>query len=193
MTLHGTGGRIPNRSTTKASTRIRTAWTKRERKRLMPESLQGQEEGHEIDVLLRGQRLAEHRRHHTLRVTRDGAHRGRVENLAHDVLGGLDLGDMRQVGADLRGADLARLVTGDTGALAGEYRLARLRVAGQLELRHAPVGRGAGGLGNVVELRVHGPAERLQECGDRPELGAVEPDRRLVDARHDIRVSLDHV
>src|SRR5438270_1901755 len=97
---------MPNRNTTKASTTMRTAWTKRERKRLMPGSFQRQQEGHEVDVFLRRQRLTEHRRHHALRIARDGAQRRRVEDLAHDVLGRLDLGDLRQVGTDLRRADL---------------------------------------------------------------------------------------
>src|SRR5712692_1381975 len=141
MTLHGAGGRIPNRSTTNASTRIRTAWTKRERSRLMPESFERQEEGDEVDVLLRRQRLAEHRRHDALGVARHGAHRRRVEDLAHDVLRRLDPRDLREVGPDGRGPDLARLVTGDAGALAREDRLARLGVAGQLELRRRAAGR----------------------------------------------------
>src|SRR5437773_6587221 len=136
---------MPNRRTTKASTTMRTAWTKRERKRLMPGSFERQQEGYEVDVFLRRQRLTEHRWHHALRIARDGAQRRGVEDLAHDVLGRLDLGDLRQVGTDLRGADLARLVTGDARALAGEHRFARLRVAGQLELRRrAPGRRGAG-------------------------------------------------
>src|SRR2546429_5187889 len=173
---------MPNLSTTKASKTMRTAWTKRERKRLMPGSFQGQQEGHEVDVFLRRQRLPEHWWHYALRIARDGAQRRRVEDLAHDVLGRLDLGDLRQVGTDLRRADLARLVTGDARALAGEHRFARLRVAGQLELRRrAPGGRRAGGLGDVVERHVHGPAEGLEERGDRPELRTVEPDRRPVD------------
>src|SRR5207245_1128112 len=35
--------------------------------------------------------------------------------------------------------------------------------------------------------------ERLEEGRHRPELRPVEPDRRLVDARHDVRVPLDEV
>src|SRR5712691_9201512 len=123
MTLHGTGGRMPNLRTTKASTRSSAAWTKRERRTLMPGSLQSQEEGDEVDVLFCRQRLAEHRRHHALRVAGHRADARRVEDLAHEVLGRLDLRDLREVGTDGRGADLARLVARDAGTLAGEDRL----------------------------------------------------------------------
>src|SRR5256712_11583253 len=113
ITLQGDGGRMPKRSTTKAPTRMTTAWMKRERRKLMPASFEGQQEGDEVDILLRRQRLAEHRRHDALRIARHGAHGRGVQDLSHDVLGRLDPGDLRQIGSDLRGANLARLVTGD--------------------------------------------------------------------------------
>src|SRR5262249_52495245 len=92
-------------------------------------------------------------------------------------------------------ADLPRLVARDAAALARENRLARLRVAGNLHLGRAASARrgGARGLGNVIELHVGRAAERLEERGERPELGAVQPDRWLVDVRHDVRVALDQV
>src|SRR5207245_1683196 len=93
---------MPKRSARKAPTRMTTAWTKRERRTLMPASFESQQEGDEVHVLLRRQGLAEDRWHDAFRVARHGAHR-------------------------------------------------------------------------------------------RPELGSVEPDRRLVDARHDVRIPLDEV
>src|SRR5216117_3980044 len=185
---------MPKRSTTNAPTRITTAWTKRERRKLMRTSFERQQEGDEVDVLLRRQRLAEHRRHDALRIARHGPHSRRVQDLAHDVLGCLDLGDLREVGPDGRGTDLPRLVTGDAGPLSSEHRFARPRVARQLELGRRPSGRrGAGRLWNVVERHVDGAPERLEEGHNRPQLGPVEPDGRLVDARHDVRVPLDEV
>src|SRR5215467_14276378 len=120
---------MPNRKMTNATTSTRTAWTKRERKKLIG-SLERHQERHEIDVLLRRQCLAEHRRHDALREARDGAGACRIEDLLHDVVGRLDLRDLRQIGANWRGADLPRLVARDAAALAREDRLARLRVAG---------------------------------------------------------------
>src|SRR5262245_1313617 len=134
---------MPNRKTRKAMTRTRTAWTNRERRKLIG-SLERHQERHEIDVLLRRQRLAEHRRHDALREARDRAGAGRIEDLLHDVVGRLDLGDLREVGADRRGADLARLVAGDAAALALEDRLARLRVAGNLHLGRSASARSGG-------------------------------------------------
>src|SRR6266480_4280043 len=116
ITLHGAGGRMPKRSTTKALTRITTAWTKRERRTLIRGSFQRQQERDEIDVLFRRQRLTEHGRHDALRIARHGAHGRRVQDLAHDVLGRLDPGDLREVGPDRRCAHLARLVTGNASA-----------------------------------------------------------------------------
>src|SRR6266446_10034025 len=99
---------MPKRSASKAPTRMTTAWTKRERRTLMPASFEGQQEGDEVHVLLRRQGLAEDRWHDAFRVARHGAHRRGVQDLAHDVLGRLDPRDLRQIGPDLRGADLAR-------------------------------------------------------------------------------------
>src|SRR5437773_8688953 len=126
---------MPKRSTTNAPTRITTAWTKRERRKLMRTSFERQQEGDEVDVLLRRQRLAEHRRHDALRIARHGPHGRRVQDLAHDVLGCLDLGDLREVGPDGRGTDLPRLLTVDAAILSSRLRFARPRVARQLELR----------------------------------------------------------
>src|SRR3989449_83863 len=100
---------MPKRSARKAPTRMTTAWTKRERRTLMPASFEGQQEGDEVHVLLRRQGLAEDRWHDAFRVARDAA------------------------------------------------------------------------------------PERLEQGHHRPELGSVEPDRRLVDARHDVRIPLDEV
>src|SRR2546425_13170221 len=87
---------MPKRSTRKAPTRMTTAWTKRERRTLTPASFEGQQEGDEVHVLLRRQGLAEDRWHDAFRVARHGAHRRGVQDLAHDVLGRLDPGDLRQ-------------------------------------------------------------------------------------------------
>src|SRR4030095_8436482 len=141
---------MPNRKTTNATTSTRMAWTKRERRKLLA-SLERHQERHEIHVLLSGQRLAEHRRHDALREARDRARSRRIEDLLHDVVGRLDLGELREIGADWRGADLPRLVAGDAAALAREDRLARLRVARNLDLgRAAARRRGARGAGDVV-------------------------------------------
>src|SRR5437773_2575981 len=157
------GAGCTTRSARKAPTRMTTAWTKRERRTLMPASFESPQEGDEVHVLLRRQGLAEDRWHDAFRVARHGAHRRGVQDLAHDVLGRLDPCDLRQIRPDLRGADLARLVTGDTRPLAGEHRFARFRVAGQLELGRRPAARrGPGGLGSVIERDVHAPPERLE-------------------------------
>src|SRR5207249_8252322 len=107
----------------------------------------------------------------------------------------LDLRDLREIGTDRRRADLSGLVAGDAAALAGEDRLARLRVAGQLQLGRRPAARRARahGLRDVVQLHVDGAAERLEERRERPDLGAVQRDRRFVDLRHDVRVALDEM
>src|SRR5215510_160318 len=153
---------MPNRRITNATTRTRTAWTKRERSRFM-RSLERQEERDQVRVLLRRQALAEHRRHHALREARDRPGAGRIQDLLHDVVGRLDLRDLREIGTDRRGADLTGLVAGDAAALAGEHGLARLGIAGDLDLgRRAPGGRRARGLRNVVELDVGRAALRLE-------------------------------
>src|SRR5207245_9621708 len=78
---------MPKRSARKAPTRMTTAWTKRERRTLMPASFESQQEGDEVHVLLRRQGLAEDRWHDAFRVARHGAHRRGVQDLAQDVLG----------------------------------------------------------------------------------------------------------
>src|SRR5262249_38430990 len=162
-TARGAGGRIPKRKIRNATTRTRTAWVKRERKRFMA-SLERQEERDEIRVLLRRQGLTEHRRHHALRKARDRARACRIQDLLHDVVGCLDLRDLRQVRADLRGAALAGLVAGDAAALAREDGFASLRIARNLDLgRRAAGGRRAHGTRDVVELHVGRPAERLEK------------------------------
>src|SRR4029453_11728544 len=160
---------MPNRRMTKAMTSTRTAWTKRERRKLIA-SLQRHQERHEIDVLLRCERRAEPPPHGPFREApqRDGSRP--VEDLLHDIVGRLDLGDLREIRPDRRSADLARLVTGDAAALAREDRLARLRVARNLHLgRAAAPPRGARPLGNVVELDVRRAAEGLRERGGGPQ------------------------
>src|SRR5712691_303261 len=114
---------------------MRSAWTKRDFKKLIAASLEGEEEGHEVHVLLRGQDLAEGLWHDAGREAGDRSHPFRVEDLLHDVVRGLDLGDLGKIGADRRGADLARLVAGDTTALAREDGFPRLGIARQLQLR----------------------------------------------------------
>src|SRR5512132_735166 len=78
-TLHGAGGRMPKRSTTKARTSTTTAWKKRERSRLMP-SLQRQQKGHEVHVLLGRESRAEVLRHHARRIVGDRAHALGIED-----------------------------------------------------------------------------------------------------------------
>src|SRR5512145_1836831 len=129
-TLHGAGGRMPNRSTTNDSTKMTTAWKKRERRTFIG-SFQREEERDEIGVLLGGKRLPESGRHHPRREAGHGTHALGIEDLLHDVVGGLDLGDLRQVGADRRARDVAGLVTGQAAALGHEYGLAHLGIAGQ--------------------------------------------------------------
>src|SRR5437867_12427854 len=114
---------MPKRKITNAITRTTTAWAKRERKRFMP-SLERQQERDQVHVLLRRQGLAEHGRHHALREARDRARAGGIQDLLHDVVGRLDLRDLREVRPDRRGADLAGLVTGDAGGLGAEDNLA---------------------------------------------------------------------
>src|SRR6516164_3725511 len=107
-TLNGIGGWMPNLKIRKAMTRTRTAWRNlprgcaialglgrgrrrggRRRRRGRPASLEGHQEGHQVDVLLRGEHLPEHRRHDPGREPRDGPLGPRVEDLPHDVLDGL--------------------------------------------------------------------------------------------------------
>src|SRR5712691_11070594 len=70
---------MPNRRIPSAMTTTSTAWKKRDRRRLMKWLFQGQEERHEIDVLLRGQGLAEYRRHHALRKAGHRPHSRRIQ------------------------------------------------------------------------------------------------------------------
>src|SRR5712692_11698068 len=133
---------MPNRRIPSAMTTTSTAWKKRDRKRLMKWLFQGQEEGHEVDVLLRGQGLAEYRRHHALRKAGHRPHSRRIQDLGHDVIGRLDPGDLCQLRADLGGADLPRRVTRDAATLAREDFFTGLRVAGQLDLRACAARRG---------------------------------------------------
>src|SRR5262249_57454883 len=111
---------MPKRKITNAMTSTRTAWTKRERRRFMP-SLERQEERDQIRVLLRRQGLTEHRRHHALGKARNRPGARRIQDLLHDVVRRLDLRDLREIGTDRRGADLARLVAGDAAPLAREH------------------------------------------------------------------------
>src|SRR5207302_529944 len=131
---------MPKRRAQNASTTTTAAWKKRDRKRVIRLSLERQQEGHEVDVLLGGQHLAEGRGHDALRVPGHRAHGGRVQNLGHDVLGRLDLRDLGEVRPDLPGGDLVDGVAGEADRLAREQGLARLRVAGERELgrRGAP-------------------------------------------------------
>src|SRR5438552_18155962 len=142
---------MPNLRTTKATIRIRTAWAKRERSWFM-RSLERHQERDQVHVVLRGQGLTEHGRHHTLGESGHGAGAGRIEDLPHQVVRRLDLRDLREIGTDRRRADLSGLVAGDAAALAGEDRLARLRVAGPLQLGRLPATRRARahGLRDVV-------------------------------------------
>src|SRR5437588_9316740 len=154
---------MPKRRIANASTSTRTAWAKRERRKLMA-SLERQQERDQVHVLLRRQRLAEHRRHHALGEARHGSRAGGIEDLLHDVVGGLDLRDLREIRTDRRGADLARLVARDAAALGAEDHLAGLRVARELDLsRRAPAGGSASGLRDVVERDVDVAAQGLQE------------------------------
>src|SRR5207249_9545999 len=122
---------MPKRKNTNATTRTRTAWTKRERRRFIA-SLERHQERDEVHVFLRGQGLTEHRRHHALREAGHGTRARGIQDLLHDVVGSLDLRDLREVGTDRRGADLARLVAGDAAALGREDDFSRLRVARDL-------------------------------------------------------------
>src|SRR5712664_1503044 len=119
---------MPKRKITKATTRTRTAWAKRERKRFMA-SLERQQKRDQVHVLLRCQALTEHRRHDAFGETRHCPRADGIQDLLHDVVGRLDLRDLREVGTDRRGADLAGLVAGDAAGLGAEDHLAGLRVA----------------------------------------------------------------
>src|SRR5467141_1674326 len=95
-TLRGAGGRMPKRRITNARTSTSTACRKRERKNLIGSysSFQGEEEGHEIDVLLRCEPGAEVLRHDPGREPGHRPRALRIEDLLHDVVGRLDLGDL---------------------------------------------------------------------------------------------------
>src|SRR5690242_19169300 len=108
---------MPKRRITNASTSTSTACTNRDRRKFM-ESLEREQEGHEVDVLLRREPRAEVLRHHAWRKVRHRPRALGVEDLLHDVVGRLDLGDLGEVGADGGGADLASLVAGDARAFA---------------------------------------------------------------------------
>src|SRR5438128_1747715 len=173
---------MPNLKRMNARTSTSTVWVKRDRRKFMPESLQRQKERDEIGVLLRGQHSPEDRRHDALWKSRHRSRTRRIENLLHDVVGRLDLRDLREIGTDLRGAHLAGGVASDARSLAGEDRFTGFRIAGDLHLsRSASRSRSACGLRNVVELHVWRAALRLEKRGEGPQLGAVQRDRRLVD------------
>src|SRR2546430_7567492 len=74
---------MPNLRTTKATSRIRTAWTKRERSRFI-RSLERHQERDQVHVVLRGQGLTEHGRHHTLGESGHGAGAGRIEDRSEE-------------------------------------------------------------------------------------------------------------
>src|SRR5258705_7858336 len=130
---------MPKRSTTNPTRKMATAWKKRERRTFIGSarrwrSFQREQEGDQVHVLLGRQARAEILRHD---AGWEAGHRATalgIEDLLHDVVGRLDLRDLRQVGADRRGADLARLVTRDARALALEHQLTGLGIAGNLQL-----------------------------------------------------------
>src|SRR5712691_4298335 len=158
---------MPKRNRQNATTRIRTAWTKRDRSRFMAGSLEREHEGHDVHVLLGRQHLTERLGHHARWEAGYSAHALGVEDLFYDVVRRLDLGDLREVGPHRRGADLAGLVAGDASGLGLEQRFARLRVAWQLDLRRRSAGGGrAHGGRDVVESPVEGPAQRFEEGSD---------------------------
>src|SRR5687768_12674204 len=97
-----------------------TAWKKRERRTFITGSLEREKERHEVDVLLRVESGAKILRHDAGRIVGHRAHALRVEDLSHDVVGRLDLGDLREIGPDRGARDVAGLVAGQTGALAHE-------------------------------------------------------------------------
>src|SRR5207249_5512466 len=102
---------------------------------------------------------------------------------------------LREIGSHLGGTDLPRLVTRDARALTLKHRFAGLGIAGNLQLGHrtGAAAPRADRRGHVVERDVHVAAEGLEKRRQRPDLGAVERDRRLVDRRHDRRIALHDV
>src|SRR5713101_1619424 len=116
--------------------------------------------------------------------------------LAMMYSGGLDPGDLGEVGPDGRGAHGPGLVAGDASALAREDRQAGLGVAGELQLRHlsAPArGDRPGVLRDVIELHARRPPKGFQEGRERPDLGTIEPDRKPVHLRHDVGVAFHEI
>src|SRR5262249_30953113 len=99
----------------------------------------------------------------------------------------------RELGAEGRRADLAGLVARDAPTLALEHAFAGLGIAGDLHLgrRTAPAATRADARRNVVERDIHRAAERLEERRERPDLRAVESDRRLVHAGQDGGIPLE--
>src|SRR3972149_3240051 len=201
ITLQGAGGWMPNRNTRKVPARTRTDWKSFERNGFMrsllrrrgPVTLEGEEEGDQVEVLAGCEGLAERGRHDTRRVAGHRPQGGGVEDLAHDVLRRLDPCELGQVRPHRRGPDGAGFVAGDAAALAREPRLPRLGIARQLELRHLGAATrrlGPRRLRDVVALHVHAAALRLEAGRQRPDLGAVEPDGRPVHLRHDVGVPL---
>src|SRR3989304_3109757 len=120
ITLQGAGGWMPNLNTRKVPTSTSATWKSLERKRPMrlslrrrgPVTLEGEEEGDQVEILACGEGLAERGRHDAGRVAGHRPHAGRVEDLAHDVLRRLDPCELGQVRPHRRGADGAGLVAG---------------------------------------------------------------------------------
>src|SRR3990172_881154 len=173
ITLQGAGGWMPNLKTRKVPARTTSTWKSFERNGFMrsslrrrgPVTLEGEEEGDQVEVLGCGEGLAERGRHDAGRVAGHRPQGGRVEDLAHDVLRRLDARELGQVRPHRRGAEGAGLVAGDAGALAREHHLPGLGIARQLELRRlrsAACRLGARRLRDVIELDVHAAALRLE-------------------------------
>src|SRR3990172_12747595 len=107
ITLQGAGGWMPNLNTRNVPARTRTDWKSFERNGLIrsslrrrgPVTLEGEEEGDQVEVLAGRERLAERGRHDAGRESRHRPHAGWVEDLAHDVLRRLDARDLGQIGA----------------------------------------------------------------------------------------------
>src|SRR5437870_9375860 len=114
---------MPTRRIKKASTQITTAWKKRERRTFIG-SFQGEQEGDHVDVLLGRQARAQVLGHDAGREAGHGADALGIDDLPLDVVGRLDLGDLREVGPERRGVVLAGFVAGVEGALAMEDMLA---------------------------------------------------------------------
>src|SRR3972149_4397269 len=130
ITLQGAGGWMPNLNTRNVPARTRTDWKSFERNGLIrsslrrrgPVTLEGEEEGDQVEVLACGEGLAERGGQAAGRLAGHRPHAGRVEDLAHDVLRRLDARDLRQLGSHGRGPERAGLVAGGAGAPAPEHR-----------------------------------------------------------------------